>query len=530
MAAYRMNVAKWSRSYSNACFNYKRTGRIADPGALQWDIDTTNTVCRPGHSPREEQVQPILLGINFGRMALFGDMGFGKTFTSGYIIAHAQRIGHLRNQLKRTAVVFCPKNVIPEWHKQAPEFFGLRVASFPGDNIEHADVIVTNYEQAANLYEVAKNRIGFVALDESHRVKNYYTQTFSNMAAMCEDVWFRLVLSGTPQTNDPKDLFTQLSLINPYAFGFSHGYMMNRFYRTIRTGAFERQEFRKSDAPVFKNAVSRNSIVYTVDNSHIDQTKQVVKCALTAEQETMLDKLREGNITASKVTQRKVAGVYAKGNTVDVRALILRELQVSSGFLPMQGSECLRFKSDKIDKAVDVISREWAGEKIVVWVQFRETAQRLQQLIGSRSAVLYGGMSTQARKQVVAEFESGSTQVVIAQIRAGNAGVNWQFCQHMLFVELDWASATIDQAVARIIRSGQKGKCAIRFLYTAGTADELMIHAYTNKRKLSASVLNDYVTKGSIDARGVSFARKSRKSKLEKAIETPWGKIPPVYA
>lgn len=102
-------------------------------------------------------------------------------------------------------------------------------------------------------------------------------------------------------------------------------------------------------------------------------------------------------------------------------------------------------------------------------------------------------MSNKARKTALDAFKDGKKRIAILQLKAANAGLNLQFCRNAVFVELDWAPPTIDQAVGRIDRPGQKAACRILFLYTEGTTDELMLMAYQQKTSITSTILKNYV-------------------------------------
>lgn len=517
-AVYRARMTEWARNYSQACYNFARHGKIAAPGALRYTIEDAKSVWLPGYEPKPEQVEALLLGINFGRFALFGTMGFGKTPTTGGVMAFIQQKGGLVGQQRRKFAVFCPKSVIDEWVTQPLRFFGQKTAVFPGGNVYDADIIVTNYEQAANLYAAHKNVIGGVVLDESHKVKNIHTQVFDHIQNMMYGVFYRFVLTGTPQTKDPQDMFTQLSVINPMAFPFSYGYMLDRHYSMINYGKFSKLSFRKKDAPIFRDIAARNAIAPPAEGAAVEAKKTLIPVRMNAVQSEMMDKTTQANVTIV----RDAGALGYNVSTQEIHAAVIKECQISSGYLIAEDAP-IRFESTKLSRIVDDVNTEWSGQRAIVWVFFRETAERLLRTFGKRATLIYGGMSNKARKEALERFEQESDCVLVAQIKTANAGLNLQFCKNMAFAELDWAHVTIDQAVARVDRRGQKDECDIRFYYTEGTADELMLLAYKDKQRVSSQTLVNYIAKNNVVFSQKNVKReRTKKSAMDAVINSDW--------
>jgi SNF2 family DNA or RNA helicase len=166
-------------------------------------------------------------GIDFlteGRVGLLAfEQGLGKTLVS---IDSFRRVFAAR--LVDKLLVICPnslkRNWVAELQKFAPE---LSVAIAEGSPRERratfanarGQLVITSYETArsevtAILAFVRRYRTALV-LDESHSAKNWKSLTSTaarHIAPHCE---FRWLLSGTPVTNTPADLYTQMEILQP---------------------------------------------------------------------------------------------------------------------------------------------------------------------------------------------------------------------------------------------------------------------------------------------------------------------------
>lgn len=289
-------------------------------------------------------------------------------------------------------------------------------------------------------------------------------------------------------------------------------------------GNYSKRKFRQQDAPIFHAATRRNALrCDNPDENKPDTDVQVYPVEPTPEQLAMLEKVASGNMSVAKA-QKSMGGA---AQFKELRGAVIKEAQVSSGYVNSD-DQPIRFGSSKLAAVMKHLKGPWAGQQVILWVYFRETAERLLRALGNDATVVYGGMSHARSNEAIDGFRDGRYQYLICQLKTGNAGLNLQFCNHAAFVELDWAHTTIDQAIGRIARSGQTKRCHVAFFYTTSTADELMLDAYRHKRKITATVLEAYTAKGAIGAKDVVHKRAERRSttRTDRLIsETKWGMV-----
>ncbi len=500
---YREKIKSWAVRYSYAAklFNngedlLSKMSSLTRRPVSDFMLDSV--------SIRADQYNPIVAGINFGRAALFLGMGRGKTFIGGYICNYLQRYSPMAQDFPNNQfLVLCPKTVISEWADQIPGFFDCTISSYPDNPYADTDIVVTNYEQLHKLVE-RKDKFGGIMLDESQRAKNMGTKTFELISEFADlNTFYRFVLTGTPILNKPDDMFTQLSFINPYAFDFSHDFMKSEFFskKWIPKAKFYKESFRAKYRPKFHRIMNSNSFILPSTSEDVDIKYHRVPCDLTGKQAKMIEHVAKGYI---KLEQRINLGDM-KGNQkqIELRGAIGKELQISSGFL-MAGDQILRFPSPKLAKAMAILDEYPTDEQFIIWTYFRETTQRFASSIPS-SAAIYGDTSDAQRKKAIADFKTGKLRVLVMQIKSGNAGLNLQMCTKQLFAEYDWTPANIEQAIARSARSGQNDTVTIWLLYTTGTADEFVIKAVRDKKKITSAIMATYITKQLHKARAGSI-------------------------
>ena len=122
-------------------------------------------------------------------------------------------------------------------------------------------------------------------------------------------------------------------------------------------------------------------------------------------------------------------------------------------------------EESKFEKLREVLRNpEYAGEKLIVFTEHRDTAQflvrRLEGLgFTEQVALIHGGMPYRERERQVAFFRrpagEGGAGYLVATDAAGE-GINLQFCWLMVNYDIPWNPARLEQRMGRIHRYGQQ--------------------------------------------------------------------------
>ncbi|MGH8120118.1 MAG: SNF2-related protein, partial [Gammaproteobacteria bacterium] len=167
-----------------------------------------------------------LIGKCDGRTLLADEMGLGKTI---------QAIEWMRQNRKYPAVVVCPAGLKYHWAAQLARHGNLRSEILetrkpPVERLFRAHrIVIVNYDILdAWLPFLQKLDPQFVVVDEGQCIKSMAARRTKAVHKLCKGVLHVLVLSGTPMTNRPADLFSSLYLLWPtefpnfHAFGFRY--------------------------------------------------------------------------------------------------------------------------------------------------------------------------------------------------------------------------------------------------------------------------------------------------------------------
>jgi SNF2 family DNA or RNA helicase len=160
--------------------------------------------------------------VLFKKAAIIADeMGLGKTIQAiGVAVLKKQIFG-----FQKTLVV-CPATLKSQWKKEIEKFTGekaLIVTGTPDERaIQYLDdscfFYIVNYETILrDSLAINKAGIDFLILDEAQKIKNFETKTSSAIKRL--QAKHTLVITGTPIENRLIDIFSIVSVLDPYFFG-----------------------------------------------------------------------------------------------------------------------------------------------------------------------------------------------------------------------------------------------------------------------------------------------------------------------
>ena len=140
-------------------------------------------------------------------------------------------------------------------------------------------------------------------------------------------------------------------------------------------------------------------------------------------------------------------------------------------------------------KAKMGMAEEWinehieAGRKVLVAAHHRDIVDALALKFGGLK--IQGGMNVSEVEKAKQRFQEESLEeapVLVLSIQAAKSGHTLTAAQDVLFVELPWTPADVDQTVARCHRIGQKGSVTATYMLTANTIDEKIYELIDSKR------------------------------------------------
>jgi DEAD/DEAH box helicase len=342
-----------------------------------------------------------------GKAAIFADTGMGKTIMQ---LAWAQEVTrHTGNPVMILAPLAVSEQTIAEGKK-----FGIAVERYTGADVFGPHILITNYEQ---LHNVKADQFDGIVLDESSILKGMQGKIRRQCTEMFSGTPYRLSCTATPSPNDFMELGTQteflgiMSQVEMLAMFFIHdgsdtskwrlkGHGKRKFFEWLATWA------------VF---ISKPSDLGYSDEGH-----------------ELPDLIFHEHIIDSGITD----GLFAP---------------IASGLLDRN-----RARRDTVSSRVEqaAIIANGISEQVLVWCHLNDESGALSD--GIKGAVEVTGSDAPAHKSAtMMGFSQGSVRCLVSKPKIAGFGMNWQNCNHMVFVGLSDSWEQFYQAVRRCWRYGQ---------------------------------------------------------------------------
>ena len=437
-------------------------------------------------NPYPYQLQGIARGLQLKRFINGDDMGLGKTLQSIATI-------NLANAFP--CLVICPNVVKINWQREWAKFTDKR-AMVLTDSVKDSwpffwqtemnQVFITNYESLKKYFVAKINKsdrwtlkdvvfrdtikmFKSVIIDESHKVKSTAVQQSKFCKGIAQGKEYIILLTGTPVVNKPKDLVSQLGIMDRMMDlgGWKH------FVQRFCGGPNEASNLREL------NYRLRNACFFRREKKDVltqlpDKVRQIVPCDITNRKEyadaeaDLINYLKQYKQADDEKIQRSLRG------EVMVRIGILKDI-TARGKL----RQVIEFVQDFREN----------GKKIILFCNLHDVVDALKRAF-PKAVCVTGRENMEQKQAAVDSFQKNpETDVIICSIKAASAGITLTAASNVAFVELPWTYADCDQAESRAHRIGQKDSVNCYYLLGKQTIDQKLYRIIETKKEISNAVM-----------------------------------------
>ena len=340
---------------------------------------------------------------------------------------------------------------------------------------------------------LVKNTQNFVTLDESTTIKNRSAKRTKNILGLQKLSQVRRILTGSPVTKSPLDLYTQCQFLNPQLLGFSS-------YLTFRNRYAE-----MGDIPVgsgryisipkyYKNLQElENKLKGFSSRVRKDQcldlepkVRQKRYIELEGEAKRIYEKLR---INALAIVEDSTISFSNKLTE------IIKLHQVCNGFTKDDDGKILNLHNHKLQALEDIL--EETDGKVIIWANYihnlEEIIQFLKNKYGEDSVVsIYGATSVEDRQEAIRRIQKDDkTRFFVGNPTTGGFGLTLTACNTVIYYSNNYNLEVRMQSEDRAHRMGQKGTVVYIDIVARGTLDEAIMKSLTNKGRVAAKTLGE---------------------------------------
>jgi len=427
---------------------------------------------------------------------LFFEMGLGKTLVM---------LEHLQKMLDKglnpfPCLIVAPLSVVSVWEKEVIKFeYPFKVAKLLGtyrDRLDvlsanKADIYIINYE---GLRVIGPSKImdkGFqsIILDESHRIKNRGSQQSKIVLSLGHVIPHRFILTGTPVSKSPEDIWSQASFIHPGLFSnfwAFRGRHIDFKRMTVRSPGGLREvklPYRFKHLEELEDKISTIALRKTKAEC-LDLPEKIYKtiyCPFTAAQKKHYFELKNSLSTMIQSTTF---------NINSATTLIQKLQQICQGFIYNEKSTTI-LPSGKFEMLKDLLE-DIDNDKIILFAWYEADIKNLYENLKDKyNVVLYDG-SSEERSRVVDKFQDSKEPIIfLAQLKKAEVGITLTAAKHVIYYGNSWSYETRVQSEDRAHRTGQKNNVIYYDFVIPNTVDELVIDSLKLKENLADKVTGD---------------------------------------
>jgi len=353
---------------------------------------------------------------------------------------------------------------------------GLRIFSF---NVEAFTSLVAQ----KTMMKVLKNNKVMMVVDESSKIKTPGAKrtkliTFFGRSAVC-----RRILTGTPVTKGPEDLFAQFKFLNPDILGFTAFYKFRARYCIM--GGFENRQIiaYQNTEELTENVEKSSYRVLKKDCLDLpDKIYQRHYVSMSKAQEKLYNEIKRDFITE------------LNGNEIQAPEAITRLLrlqQILCGWFPTEHSiEPI----DKINlrlKGLEEVLSNITG-KVIIWARFRADLKAIEGLLGDKAVSYHGGVSDDDREEAVNRFQNDDeVRYFISNPQAGGTGLTLTAAEYVIYYSNSFDLEQRLQSEDRCHRHGTTTNVTYIDIECQKSIDTKIIKALRDKKNLADIITKD---------------------------------------
>jgi SNF2 family DNA or RNA helicase len=450
--------------------------------------------------------------VLYKKVALIADeMGLGKTLQAAAAAVLKKQVFGFTKTL-----VVCPATLKSQWKKEIERFTNEKALIVQGKPEERAVqylddahfFFIVNYETILrDGLAINKAGIDFLILDEAQRIKNFETKTSSSIKRLQPK--HTLVITGTPIENRLIDIFSIVSVLDPYFFGplweFSYQHCLFDPVKTNKiNGYYNLQALNEKLSELLIRREKRNVLNQLPHVQQID-----IPVELSPEQ-------AEYHLSYSHGIAAIICKKFRTAYDLQRLQLLLCSMRMvcDSTYLIDEETNV----SPKMEELKHILFEQLdlknTDRKIIIFSEWVKVHKLIGQMLRQNNigfVELNGKVPVRLRGELIKKFENSPECKIFLSTEAGGAGLNLQMANTLINFELPWNPAKKNQRIGRIDRLGQESKNLTVYNFITHNSIEQQIAAgLLIKQSLFDSVLDD----GS-ETDYVDFSSKGRSQFIE---------------
>ncbi len=398
---------------------------------------------------------------------------------------------HMVNHIEKNVVLWQTSNNSADQIKKLNSLF----ATGTDFHILIMNVEALSYPKAT---EFAKRFLNshkaMMAIDESTTIKTPTANRTRNIISLKPLTKYRRILTGSPITNSPLDLFSQAVFLDNYILGFDSFWAYRAHYCIMKTMNLGSRTVsvpvgpNKRTLPELEEKIKKFSERVLKDDC-LDLPKKTYvtrEIELTGIQRKLYNEMR-------KYALSQLDGKVCSTSTVMVQ--LLRLHQISCGYHPNDDGTVQELPCNRLTELMDILW-ELSG-KAVIWSYYQKDVERIineiKKQFGEESVVDYYGLTPQdERQQNIEKFQNNpKCRFFVGTTQTCGYGITLTAASTMIYYSNGYDLEKRLQSEARIDRIGQTKPMTYIDLVAEDTIDNKVQKALRTKMNIASDVMGE---------------------------------------
>jgi len=462
--------------------------------------------------PYEHQLTALEKSWNKENFAYFMEMGTGKTKVLIDNIAMLYDKGKIDG-----ALIIAPKGVVKTWYEQ-------ELPTHLPDHIENvtvlwqANITKGQQEKLESLFEIESaihilvmnvealstekgvkfaskfinSHKAMMAIDESTTIKTPTARRTKNIIGIGKHAKYKRIMTGSPITKNPLDLYTQCEFLDPWLLDFSSYYAFRNRYAEMKTMHLRGRSIQVVEK--FQNLDELSDTVKQFSYRVLKEDcldlppKNFIKrhITLTPAQKKVYEQMKKA---AMAVLNGKVS------TTMTVLTQLMRLHQITCGhFTADDGSE-QNVESNRMKELMSIL--EETEGKAIIWANYQKDIKGIIEEItkkyGPGSVVDYYGLTPQEdRQDNIRKFQNDpECRFLVGTPQTGGYGITLTQANTVVYYSNGYDLEKRLQSEDRAHRIGQKKNVTYIDIIAEDTVDEKIVKALRDKINIASEVLGE---------------------------------------
>jgi len=460
--------------------------------------------------------QRAALGASWDKheFAYFMEMGTGKSKVLIDNLAILYDYGHVDS-----AFIVAPKGVYQNWveleiPKHLPDHIhNIIVSWYPNPNKEQKADLLSLFSPTPDLkifvmnIEALSTKKGtsfaekfllghktLFVIDESTTIKNPTARRTKSAIKLSKLASYRRILTGSPITKSPLDLYSQCAFLDEELLGFSSFFSYRNHFAVMQKRSIATHSFQQIVG--YRNLEDLKDILggfsYRVLKQDCidlpEKTYTIRAVELTTQQKRIYKELQD--FALAELSD------FETVTTATVITQILRLQQVICGFVRSDSGAIQEIPNNRMKELLAIL--EEIEGKCIIWAHYqydiRRIVQEISEVYGPKSVASYYGETPASERQgIVTNFQDMDSKLrfFVGQPRTGGYGLTLTAAHTVIYYSNSYDLEVRLQSEDRAHRIGQENKVTYIDICAHKTVDEKIIKSLRLKINLASQILGE---------------------------------------